>query len=72
MYEEVSVEWCRAVCPVSWEWGGRAGAALATLVARLCGAARWWGPYLADTLTAALADPDAPPLALDRYSSVGL
>ncbi|XP_028176769.1 baculoviral IAP repeat-containing protein 6-like [Ostrinia furnacalis] len=65
-HEEVTLEWCKAVCPVSWEWGGRAGAALATLAARLCGAAGWWGPYLADTLVAALQDADAPPRALDR------
>ncbi|RVE55239.1 hypothetical protein evm_000137 [Chilo suppressalis] len=65
-HEPVGEAWCRNVCPVSWECGGRAGAALATLVARLCGSARWWGPYLADTLAAALAHADAPPRALDR------
>ncbi|KAL4711749.1 hypothetical protein ACJJTC_015815 [Scirpophaga incertulas] len=62
----VGEEWCRAVVPLCWEGGGRAGAALATLAARLCQAAPWWGRYLADTLMDALAHADGPPRPLDR------
>ncbi|CAK1549545.1 unnamed protein product [Leptosia nina] len=65
-YEEISAEWCRGVIPLSWEWGGRSGAAVATLLSRLCGSARWWGPLLADHLAAAFDEHDAPPLPLDR------
>ncbi|CAH4031478.1 baculoviral IAP repeat-containing protein 6 isoform X1 [Pieris brassicae] len=65
-YEEVTPEWCRGVIPLAWEWGGRSGAAVATLLARLCGAAHWWGPLLADRLTTAFDEHDAPPLPLDR------
>lgn len=65
-HQEVSLEWCTAVSPLLWEWGGRGCAALATLLARLGGARAWWGPHLADTLAAAFAHHDAPPQALDR------
>ncbi|XP_075983137.1 BIR repeat containing ubiquitin-conjugating enzyme isoform X3 [Anticarsia gemmatalis] len=65
-YACVTQEWCGAVLPGVWELGGRAAAALATLLARAAGAAPWWGEHLADTLTAAFAHYDAPPTALDR------
>ncbi|GBP68238.1 Baculoviral IAP repeat-containing protein 6 [Eumeta japonica] len=63
---EVTAEWCRNVTPLLWECTPRAAAALATLLARLCGGASWWGAHLADTLQNAFAPVDAPPLALDR------
>ncbi|XP_063387363.1 baculoviral IAP repeat-containing protein 6 [Cydia fagiglandana] len=65
-HQEVSLEWCQVVSGLLWEWGGRGAAALATLLARLCGGQDWWGPHLADTLTTAFSAADAPPAALDR------
>lgn len=65
-YEEVSPEWWVRVSPLLWEWGGAGCAALATLAARVCGRALWWGPQLADTLAAGFCAVDAPPLPLDR------
>ncbi|KAJ8724125.1 hypothetical protein PYW07_008105 [Mythimna separata] len=65
-YEDVSRSWCSTVLPLVWEWGGRGAGALATLVARACGAAPWWGAHLADTLTTAFAAYDAPPTSLDK------
>uniref|UniRef100_A0A2A4K910 UBC core domain-containing protein n=1 Tax=Heliothis virescens TaxID=7102 RepID=A0A2A4K910_HELVI len=61
---QVSV--CVTVLPLVWEWG-----ALATLVARACGAAAWWGTLLADTLTGAFALYDAPPTSLDNARQPG-
>lgn len=65
-YAEVPREWCSTVLPLVWEWGGRGAGALATLAARACGAASWWGAHLADTLTDAFAVYDAPPTSLDK------
>ncbi|XP_037876101.1 survivin-1 isoform X3 [Bombyx mori] len=65
-YEEVTLEWCQKVTPMLWEWSGRNAGALASLLARACGAAPWWGPHVADTLTDAFGAYDAPPIALDR------
>ncbi|XP_026725777.1 LOW QUALITY PROTEIN: baculoviral IAP repeat-containing protein 6-like [Trichoplusia ni] len=65
-YAEVGRSWCVTVLPLVWEWGGRGAGALATLVARVCGAAAWWGAHLADTLTASFAAYDAPPTSLDK------
>ncbi|CAK1583350.1 unnamed protein product [Parnassius mnemosyne] len=63
---EVSREWCVAVSQLVWSWGARGAAALGALLARVCGAARWWGDCLADALAAAFSAHDAPPLAIDR------
>ncbi|XP_047537096.1 baculoviral IAP repeat-containing protein 6 [Vanessa atalanta] len=65
-YGAVSGEWCRAVAPLAWESGGACAAGTAALLARVCGAWRWWGALLADSLATAFAHRDSPPHPLDR------
>ncbi|XP_061384581.1 baculoviral IAP repeat-containing protein 6 isoform X3 [Danaus plexippus] len=66
VYGCVSAKWCRNVLPLTWEWGGRAGAGAGALLARACGSQAWWGAALPDALTQAFEHRDAPPHPLDR------
>ncbi|CAH0728119.1 unnamed protein product, partial [Brenthis ino] len=65
-YAPVGAEWCRAVLALAWEGGGASAAGAGALLARVCGARRWWGALLADALAAAFAPQDHPPQPLDR------